>query len=289
MSCSDLCLEAGVPLAGTTTVAARWLLLEHRGPWGRDAVADSELPDEVAEALLAFEGRVLLIRRPGRPRGPGIAAFHAMTTEGGGELRRVELASLEGAAGIGPADGTPVDGPLVLVCTHRRRDACCARLGVPTFNALRPHVPEGLLWRSSHQGGHRFAANVLSLPAGVQLGRVTAREAPVVAAALSEGRIPLDRFRGRSLHPPEVQAADVALRVLDGLDRLGDVRLVEHGQGRVVLATPRELVELEVEAVGGPELPASCGANPEPTTSLAATVVARAALSPIRAADRRGR
>ena len=43
VSCSELSLEAGIPLAGTTTRAERWLLVEHDGPWGRDAVPDSEL------------------------------------------------------------------------------------------------------------------------------------------------------------------------------------------------------------------------------------------------------
>ena len=275
MSCSDLCLEARIPLAGTTTVADHWLLLEHDGPWGRDPVPDSELPAGVAKALLGFDGRVLLIRRPGRGRENGVTAFLATTSEGGGVLHRIELERLEDVVSLHSAPRVATEGPLVLVCTHRRRDACCARRGVPAFNALRPHLADGLLWRSSHHGGHRFAANVLALPAGIQLGRVRPDAAADVAAALADGRIPLDHFRGRSLHASEVQAADAALRRLEGLDRVDDVRLVEHADGRVVLATRRELVELHVEATTGPELPPSCGATPEPTTVLVANVVDR--------------
>jgi len=274
VSCSELSLAAGVPLAGTATRADRWLLVEHPGPWGRDPVADTELPPGVADALIATACRVMFVRRPGRLSGAVVHAAHA--TEDGGTLRRIDLARIEDAVTIDPErDGVPVDGPLLLVCTHRRRDACCARLGVPVFNALRPHVPHDLLWRSSHHGGHRFAANVLALPYGVQLGRVRPPEARAVAAALAEGRIPLEHYRGRSHHAPEVQAADATLRRLDGLDRLGDVRLVEHVGDRVTLEIASGTVELSVTEVTGPPLPASCGAAPEPSTSLVATVVGR--------------
>ena len=53
--------------------------------------------------------------------------------------------------------GDEVAGPIVLVCAHGRRDACCARLGPPLFDALAPHCPPDALWQSSHLGGHRFA------------------------------------------------------------------------------------------------------------------------------------
>jgi hypothetical protein len=272
MSCSELARAAGVPLAGTASRADRWLVLEHHGPWGRDAAVDTELPAAVAEALGRFEGRVLLARRPDRSRAAGTVAFTAETTEGGGRLRRVELERLDDVVSLAPGAGAPVAGPLVLVCTHRRRDACCARRGVPVFNALREHVPAGLLWRSSHHGGHRFAANVLALPHGVQLGRVEPGEAGSVAAALAAGRIPLAHYRGRSLHPPHVQAADAELRRVTGLDAVADVSLLEHDGPLVRLRTPTGVAEVEVEERPGAMLPASCGAEPEPTTTLAATV-----------------
>jgi hypothetical protein len=276
VSCSELSLAAGVPLAGTATRADRFLVLEHPGPWGREAATDSELPPDVVEALGAFDGRVMLARRPGGSDSGGTTAFVARVTEGGGTLHRVELDRLEDASSVdAERDGVSVAGPLLLVCVHRRRDACCARLGVPVFNALRRHVPNELLWRSSHHGGHRFAANVLALPWGVQLGRVTPGDARGVAGTLAAGRIPLELYRGRTLHAPEVQAADAAIRAVDGLDGVGDVGLVEHVGDRVVLAIPGATVELTVSEVPGPTLPASCGAEPEPTTSLLATVSAR--------------
>ena len=159
-----------------------------------------------------------------------------------------------------------------MVCTHARRDVCCGTHGVPVYNALRRHVPRELLWRSSHQGGHRFAANVLALPEAVQLGRVLPEAAGDVAGALAERRIPLRFYRGRALHAPEVQAADAAVRTALGLDRLADVRLVEHDGPHVVLATPNGPVEVTVVERQGPMLPASCGKEAEPMHVLEAIV-----------------
>jgi hypothetical protein len=257
MSCSELARAAGLPLAGTAGRAERWLLLEHRPPWGPDGTDDSGLPEALVAWFREIEDRVHLIRRPGRPDGPPVA-FAGQTTESGGSLVRLPVERLEDVMYVDPVrDGLPVEAPLVLVCTHARRDVCCGTYGVPVFNALRRHVPRELLWRSSHQGGHRFAANVLALPEAVQLGRVLPDAAEDVARSLAERRIPLRFYRGRTLHAPEVQAADAAVRAALELDRLTDVRLVEHDGARVFLATPSGSVEVTVEERDGPMLPAS--------------------------------
>ncbi|HET8812268.1 MAG TPA: sucrase ferredoxin [Gaiella sp.] len=272
MSCSELARAAGLPLAGTAGRAERWLLLEHRPPWGPDGTDDSGLPEALVAWFREIEDRVHLIRGPGRPDGPPVA-FAARTTESGGSLVRLPVERLEDVMYVDPVrDGLPVEAPLVLVCTHARRDVCCGTNGVPVFNALRRHVPRELLWRSSHQGGHRFAANVLALPEAVQLGRVLPDAAEDVARSLAERRIPLRFYRGRTLHAPEVQAADAAVRAALELDRLTDVRLVEHDGARVFLATPSGSVEVTVEERDGPMLPASCGKEAEPMRVLEATV-----------------
>ena len=272
MSCSELSLAAGLPLAGTAGRAERWLLLEHRPPWGPDGTDDSGLPDALVEWFRELDDRVHLIRRPGRPQGPPLA-FVARTTEAGGSLLRLPIDRVEDVLDVDPVrDGISVDAPLILVCTHARRDVCCGTHGVPAFNALRRHVPDGLLWRSSHQGGHRFAANVLALPEAVQLGRVEPEAADEVARALADRRIPLRFYRGRTLHAPEVQAADAAVRTAFGLDRLEDLRLVAHDGPHVVLATPGGRVRVTVEEREGPLLPPSCGKEAEPMPVLEATV-----------------
>ncbi len=266
MSCATASVAAGAELPGTATRASRWLLVEHAGRWERDAAAGAGLHPSVADALARFDGRVLLMRRP-RTSPAAETVFHAETTEGGGVLRRLGLGGLALPDATPPEDaGEVVAGPLVLVCVHGRRDPCCARLGPPTYDALGTHLDPQLLWQSSHHGGHRFAANVLVLPWGAQLGRVGPGEAAAVAAALRDGRIPLEHYRGRTLYDAPVQAAEVAVRRARALDRPGAVRLLDVDGRRVRFDTDAGELRADVEEHPGPVVPASCGDDPAPTT-----------------------
>jgi hypothetical protein len=263
-ACSRASARAGVELAGTATETSRWLLVEHRGAWGRDALEDTELPGAVRETLAAFPGRALLVRRPDR-RGQQTTVFEAEATETGGRLTLREIETFEELT-EGIAGGEPIPGLLLLVCTHGRRDACCARLGVPVFDALAPHADPERLWQSSHQGGHRFAANVLVLPWGVQLGRVRPHDAPRVAGLLREGRIPLDLYRGRALYPPAVQAAEVFARAHLGVDSVAGLELLAVDGECVTFGHAGGEASVAVAERPGPVVPASCGAEPEPAT-----------------------
>jgi hypothetical protein len=271
VSCSTLSLAAGEALAGTASVASRWLVVEVGGAWGRDVVADTELPAAVHERLETWAesehgSRVLFVRRPDR-RSPETTVLTALSDEDGGELRRLRLASLEALPEADLDAGERLDGTLLLVCVHGRRDPCCARQGVPVFDALATEVPQELLWQSSHQGGHRFAANVLALPAGISLGRVAPESASALAAELRAGRIPLEHFRGRTIHPPPAQAAEAAVRSRLDLRDLRDVRVLGFDSGRVALRIPNGELDVVVEATEGTVRPESCAAEPVPATT----------------------
>jgi hypothetical protein len=269
-TCAASSLAAGEPLAGTATVASDWLLVEARGAWGRDAVVDSGLSAAVQEALAAFSGKVLLVRRPER-RG-GVTVIRACSEESGGSATRQEVGSL---ADLQEADfeaGDQVAGPIVLVCAHGRRDACCARLGAPLFEALNAQLLPTHLWQSSHLGGHRFAPNVVVLPYGIQLGRIPLERAAEVVGLVTAGRIPLDLYRGRTIYPPPVQAAEIAVRSLTGADGIGDLRLLAQEDDRITFVTPAGELTARVEQRAGPLVPASCGAEPEPTIEWAASL-----------------
>jgi hypothetical protein len=256
--CSASSLAAGEPLAGTATRAGRWLLVEARGAWGRD-VEGTELPAAVRRLIDGFDGRVQLIRRPDRRTEPTLA-FTVETAEEGGTIRRLREAE------DGFEDDGVLEGPLVAVCCHGRRDRCCARFGPPVYDALGAVLAPGSLWQSSHLGGHRFAANVLVLPAGVLLGRVSPAEAETVAAAVREGRVPLEHYRGRTIHTAEMQAADAAVRAAFGVTGLTDVKVSSAADGRVRVHTPRRDVDAEVTAGPGP--PAGERGGPPPAASV---------------------
>ena len=143
------------------------------------------------------------------------------------------------------------------MCTHGRRDVCCAERGRPLAQALAAAFPEPT-WESSHVGGDRFAGNVVAFPHGLYLGRVRPDEAARVARTYADGRVPLEHLRGRSCYPMPVQAAELALRTQEGLDGLDDVVLerteARRGVSTSTFATPvgRFSVSIAVE-----ETPAS--------------------------------
>jgi hypothetical protein len=270
VTCAASSLAGGEPLAGTATVASSWLLVEVRGAWGRDAVVDSGLAPEIQEALGAFPGKVLLVRRPDR-RG-GVTIIRARSEESGGSATRQEIGALVDLRQTDFEKGDGVAGPIVLVCAHGRRDACCARLGPPLFDALKTRLPPAQLWQASHLGGHRFAPNVVVLPYGIQLGRIPLDRAVEVVDLVKAGRIPLDLYRGRTIYAPPVQAAELTVRSLTGADGVGDLRLVAHDGDLVTFATPSGELAVRVEERQGPRVPASCGAEPEPTVEWATSL-----------------
>lgn len=265
-TCAALSAAAGEPLAGTAGRTDTFLLLEVRDAWERDVL--DGLAGPPAAAVRAWldatpRSKVLFIRRPRRRRGE-LAAFVVRAAAATPTIRRFRLTGYDDLPHVDLAEGgEPVARPLALVCGHGRRDACCARLGRPLFDALRDTLDPESLWLSSHQGGHRFAPNLLWLPDGLQFGRVDPTEALLLAGELRAGRLSVERLRGRTTFPPAAQAAEIAVRAALGVEGLRDVNLVSLEDGRVRLALPSGVVDATVEVQDGPTVPASCGEKPE--------------------------
>jgi hypothetical protein len=158
-----------------------------------------------------------------------------------------------------PAVGTVSTQPLLLVCTHSKRDQCCAQHGRALLAGLRERVDgpwRERIWESSHIGGHRFAPVTLSLPCGIVHGRTSIDEGVELVGLLAQGRVMPERMRGRSAFPAPLQSAEIAVRRSDSIDALDalDVLLVRHD--RVVpvplgWAVPTGSVDLEVRHVDG--------------------------------------
>lgn len=277
--CSDLSLNAGEDLAATASTTARWILIEVAGPWPRDVSLPGPLPPAVHATLEQWvsatpRARVLFLRRPGSAS-VHRHVFAVRSDETARDVRRIGVGRLEDLASVDlDRDGELSDAPLVLVCGHGSRDRCCALRGTAVFDALRRELPEDALWISSHQGGHRFAANVLVLPAGIQLGRVDATVACELTRDALAGRIDLAHYRGRTYYGGSVQAAEHAVRHAAGLVGADDLRL-DAVDGSVVRVRDRlgTVHSVAVEEVEGPVVPASCGASPEPQATFSARVL----------------
>lgn len=180
--CSDQSALLAEPLAGTAGVANRYLVIEHGGPWGRDALNNSDLDDDLANQIgrlaAQHDVKVLMIRRPGRhaehDHRNGRAVYAACVDGGSVALLSVvdpvEILDFNWSAyaqddPVGICAGSQlITDPVVLVCAHSKRDLCCAVKGRPLARQLREKHGNHV-WECSHLGGHRFAATALICPA----------------------------------------------------------------------------------------------------------------------------
>ena len=254
--CTEQSLQLGEPVEASAVVdTPRWLMIQVQDAWAPKTPNTAALQGEVGahiDAELARVGgaRLQLIRRPQACAAVTVIA----ATAGGGnptayrlqlgnlsELVDVDLAALfEGGAG-----GEALEDPLILICTHGLRDRCCAVEGVPVYNALYELAGEQV-WQTTHLGGHRFAATLVVLPAGLQFGRVKPEEVPSLIEGLEQGEIyRLDRFRGRVDASRIAQVAEAhvrakrGLRSIDAVEPAGDDLEVEGRRLRVqVSSTP---------------------------------------------------
>lgn len=278
--CADASRARAEPLAGTAPTASNWLLLEHPGPWGRDALTDTPLPGGIGGQLrtraAAADVRVQLIRRPGRDPDGSTTCFAIHSGPDEPWIERIELARFENAAaidlerlGLGRrlGRGERHVGALFLVCTNGRRDPCCADRGRPLAEAMASAFPDET-WQSTHHGGHRFAGNLLAFPHGLSFGRVEPHDGPSVARTYLSGRLDLGHLRGRTCRPEAAQAAEHAVREREGLDRIDDVRLEDGaptgdgfsarfrtvaGRFEVAMAIERSTEDVPVSCTGDPE------------------------------------
>ena len=276
--CADLSAAAGESLVATATSVDTWLLVEVRGTWPRD-VSDPTALGEAASARIATwladipSSRLLFIRRPGPARDRRLV-FVVRASEQEAQVRRLELGPEDDLLDVDlDAGGDVVDAQLVLVCGHGTRDACCALRGSAVHGVLAADLEPDSLWLSSHQGGHRFAANVLLLPSGIQLGRVAPENASRLVGDALVGRIPLDHYRGRTAFSAREQAAEGVVRKTEGLLSLDDLTLVGDDGVHVRFAGPNgNELRARPEEITGPTVPASCGVEPSPQKQLVATL-----------------
>ena len=250
--CSDLGHE---PLPGTAKSGTLFIALEHQYGWSHDildgGVFGDELTGRIKEWLAERGGSLQLIRKPGRlgqiPCG-GVTMYvaHCPPRIGGDEeegadtataaitrphleVRQVadveEMLSLDVRLGRPTEGARAVDKPLLLVCTHGKRDRCCAVKGRPIAQALNNVHPD-VVWETSHSKGHRFAPALVLLPWNYSYGRLSAVETNEMLHDASSGVLHASGCRGRGVWDARGQVAELAAREESGEWRLDAVAAV---------------------------------------------------------------
>lgn len=248
--CAIRSLALQEPLAGTAGPATAYLAVEQGGAWGRDAVAENALDNAITAELghLCNKHSVkpLIIHRPGRTadrsHAEGRTVFAATVAPArllvkltvtdplellhldweafhSGDLRRLHPTAVI------------ISEPLALICTHAKRDRCCAIEGRPIAAGLQQRHP-GLSWECSHLGGHRFAPTALMLPLGAVYGRLDNDRANEIYDAARADRVVPELLRGLSRYQRAVQAADIEVRTTYGLVGIDDLQCTDvHADG----------------------------------------------------------
>ena len=100
---------------------------------------------------------------------------------------------------------------LVLVCVHGARDKRCGKAGPRVLEAIQKEcsarrLDSTLVCGSSHIGGHKYAATLISYPGGDWFGQVTPKKVPQLVEFIVSGQLEMVQpggelntsFRGRS-------------------------------------------------------------------------------------------
>jgi hypothetical protein len=257
------------------------LLVEQPGAWGRAGLEDSDFDADIARQLQAradeLDLRLFAIRRPERTaphqrawavRPPGSAHTFWGGFEDDAELLSVPL---DGSA------GRRSEEPAYLVCTHAKRDQCCAVFARPIAFALEAIRP-GQVWGCSHTGGHRFAPVVVALPTATSrsamYGRVSADDLPELVAATEAGRSVPRLLRGLNGHSGPAQTAIAVAMSDSGNHGLDDWHVVDEDDSRVDLSGPLGVLSYRIETTVDAEPMVSCG-KPAPSdqTHFAASLL----------------
>lgn len=245
MPCSESCLAAGEPLAGTASDARFFAAVAWpKALWHPDKVALSEgLPKAIGELEKRAKqsGQKLQLRLFQRAGGAATDMLEILCADfASGRTAHLRGVSAEAGAEhvarflAGDGAAPPLDHPLLLVCTDGKHDLCCGKLGRSIVAALRADGRIEAV-EASHLGGHRLATNCLALPAGELYGRVGTADVPALVESVRHGRVYLPRYRGRSGLGELAQIAEAAaLARLPGAAKIRLGTESSDGDARVV-------------------------------------------------------
>ena len=291
--CAEASAACGEELAGTAIAGCRFLVcLSFARAWPRKILDGPQLPDATVALLASLDRmghvRVQYLRHSEAVDSEHVELIVADTERG--RMRRWKLSDYRALEGIDwtsltryelPEGGDEASEPAILVCTHGKRDRCCAKWGGAFWRELlaQHDHPSVQLWQTSHLGGHRFAPTALVLPWGFQYGRLSAEDAIGLLDAVAAGDMyRIDLLRGRVAWTAPAQVAEIAARRQSGGRRYGavtptEVVSVTDDSGRAAWDVTVSVGDTSNvwRVVAHKDLehrrPPSCGKSPEPPTS----------------------
>ena len=244
LDCSTTSQTVSEPLFGTAPRTDYWILVEYNRPPGAKAVQESTLPENIKAFLTESAGalpnsRLLLIKQQPTQSDGSIHLFLGRSSDHDPALYRFTFGSYEDILSVpivsiltssSDEEESRRIPSMYLVCTNGKRDICCARWGIPVYNAFQ-QFPGVNVWQASHVGGHRFAPNVITLPDGIYYGRVSPEDVSEIIRTDQNKEIDLKHYRGRACYPAPAQAAEYFLRRESGQLRINYYSMISINEG----------------------------------------------------------
>ncbi len=284
--CSKQSILLREEMAGTASQVGQWLLIEYSKQWGRDIASTPLFHDSrtwIEKIELQFPLlRIQLVRNPSNTRkkndriwvggSRGVDSWMQVYECDVSMLSQFDVAAALSRGPVGNNRDMGIGIPQYLVCVHGKRDQCCAKYGLPIFDAAHKVAP-GRVWQTSHLGGHRFAPTMLVLPEGILYGRLDGETVLSTIRSHDNGSLgPLDCMRGNVQWSSEAQAADIALRKKYGIDAKDRLTFVKEVSGQ---DTSHKRFVFSIPGIGCRNVAvsakmcdkmraASCGAQPKP-------------------------
>jgi hypothetical protein len=197
--CSVIAKAQGDNPLGTAWAVRRMLAIELELPWPEDFFTARAFPEGLGKTLeslwadhpdtglLAFAPdrhravpgmtRIIDFRYPDPPHAAAERHEYLVPTDLVGDFFPRLFVDDPTAMQIPGVQAVEFAGRDLFVCTHGTVDACCAKFGFPLYRELHRIAEETdgsvRVWRSTHFGGHRFAATLIDFPEGRFWGFMT--------------------------------------------------------------------------------------------------------------------
>ena len=214
MTCSQASRATNEILAGTVKPSDTFFLIEIGasgfGSYGGDAVKSAAQSGPFAPHLRHLQSaprsKVLFIRRP---RSQGRNFYIALTNQDQPRIYHSELNDHADLlqldiASLAPGQAPRINGSalseideLFVVCANGRHDPCCATHGAPVYNELVKQAGQETVWQTTHIGGHRMAATMITFPHGIVYGHLDPADADAVVSNQRAGSLLTHKYRGR--------------------------------------------------------------------------------------------
>ena len=236
--CSQMSIDREEQITGTMSIVKCFLLIEYSGQWSpriNTMLQDSDINQKSVTHILNFIDwcpepvRLLFIKNKSTKEKNEFKIFLTRENKGEVGVTEFDLQCYNDIKNINLKSAYKEIGSsqnLLVICTHGKRDKCCAKFGYPVYSYLSSNLilreKSYSIWECTHVGGDRFAANIIWLPYGIGFGHCQ-NFTNLLFDNLKKHELSLIHYRGSSIFPSAAQYFEAHVRKQRKLSKPGGV------------------------------------------------------------------